>query len=41
VDKIKAGGGTVVFGPQDVPGGSQIVQALDPQGAYFALVGGA
>ena len=41
VEKIQAGGGTVVFGPQEVPGGSQIVQALDPQGAYFALVGGA
>ncbi len=39
IDRIKAGGGTVVFGPQDVPGGSVIVQAQDPQGAYFALVG--
>ncbi len=31
MDKIQAGGGTVLFGPQEVPGGSQIVQALDPQ----------
>ncbi|MBT9368687.1 VOC family protein [Rhizobium sp. CSW-27] len=41
IERIRAGGGTVVFGPQEVPGGSQIVQATDPQGAYFALVGGA
>ncbi|MCO5731901.1 VOC family protein [Rhizobium sp. SSA_523] len=37
-EKISKGGGTVVFGPQDVPGGSQIVQAMDPQGAFFAVV---
>jgi predicted enzyme related to lactoylglutathione lyase len=29
-------GGKVLNGPMDVPGG-QIVQAVDPQGAYFAL----
>lgn len=32
-------GGTVVNGPMEVPGGAWIVQATDPQGAYFALVG--
>jgi uncharacterized protein len=31
--------GKVMFGPQQVPGGSWIVQAADPQGAAFALLG--
>ena len=26
------------MGPHEVPGGSWIVQAMDPQGAAFALV---
>jgi predicted enzyme related to lactoylglutathione lyase len=30
-------GGKVLNGPMEVPGGSRIVQALDPQGAAFAL----
>ena len=30
-------GGTVINGPMDVPGGDQIVQLLDPQGAMFAV----
>ncbi len=38
VARIEAGGGRVLMGPQEVPGGSWIVQALDPQGAHFALV---
>ncbi len=38
-EKIKAGGGTVMTGPAEVPGGAWIVQALDPQGAMFAVVG--
>jgi predicted enzyme related to lactoylglutathione lyase len=38
IDRVNANGGTVVFGPQDVPGGSVIVQATDPQGAFFCLV---
>lgn len=38
-DKVKAGGGTVLNGPMEVPGGAWIIQALDPQGAMFALVG--
>ncbi|MBV9549569.1 MAG: VOC family protein [Alphaproteobacteria bacterium] len=37
-EKIKAGGGTVLMGPHEVPGGQHILQALDPQGALFALV---
>jgi predicted enzyme related to lactoylglutathione lyase len=30
-------GGTVVNGPMEVPGGDRILQAIDPQGAMFAL----
>lgn len=40
IERIKAGGGTVINGPMEVPGGSWIVQALDPQGVMFALVAG-
>jgi len=36
-DRVKAGGGTVVNGPMEVPGGAWIVQCTDPQGAFFAL----
>lgn len=32
-------GGQSLFGPSEVPGGMWIVQALDPQGALFAMVG--
>jgi uncharacterized protein len=38
VEVIKAGGGTVMMGPHEVPGGSWIVQGQDPQGGMFALV---
>jgi len=38
VEKVTRGGGQVIMGPQEVPGGSWIVNALDPQGAHFALV---
>jgi predicted enzyme related to lactoylglutathione lyase len=34
---VKAGGGAILMGPMQVPGGSWIVQCLDPQGAMFAL----
>ena len=34
---VKAGGGTVLMGPMDIPGGDSIAQCLDPQGAAFAL----
>jgi len=36
---IEAGGGTVMLGPQEVPGGDCIVIACDPQGAAFGVVG--
>ncbi|MEY2687905.1 MAG: hypothetical protein RL375_2103 [Pseudomonadota bacterium] len=38
VARIDAAGGRVIGGPMEVPGGSWIVNALDPQGAVFALV---
>ncbi|HRI18862.1 MAG TPA: VOC family protein [Burkholderiaceae bacterium] len=38
VGRIDAAGGKVVNGPMEVPGGSWIVNAVDPQGAMFALV---
>ena len=36
--RVKAASGQVVSGPMEVPGGSWIVQCLDPQGAMFAMV---
>lgn len=38
VERVAAGGGQIVNGPHPVPGGSWIVQGLDPQGALFSLV---
>lgn len=38
IGRVTAGGGTVTAGPSQVPGGSWIIQGLDPQGAAFALV---
>lgn len=37
--RVTEGGGTILNGPSEVPGGSWIIQARDPQGAMFALVG--
>jgi uncharacterized protein len=37
--RITAAGGKIIQGPHQVPGGTWIVQATDPQGAWFALVG--
>lgn len=37
VERIKKGGGKILNGPMEVPGGGRIVQAQDPQGGYFAL----
>ena len=36
--RVTAASGQVVSGPMEVPGGSWIVQCLDPQGAMFAMV---
>ncbi|MGO9391078.1 VOC family protein [Rhodoblastus sp.] len=38
VAKVEKGGGKVVNGPTEVPGGAWIVQAFDPQGVFFSLV---
>ena len=37
VERVKAGGGKILNGPMEVPGGDWIVNAMDPQGASFAL----
>ncbi len=37
--RVEAGGGTVLHGPHQVPGGIWILQCRDPQGGFFALVG--
>ncbi len=39
LERLKAGGAHVANGPMEVPGGSWVLQAIDPQGAMFALVG--
>ena len=38
VERVRAKGGQVVLEPMQVPGGSWIIQGVDPQGAFFALV---
>ncbi len=38
VQRIEEGGGKVIMGPHQVPTGSWIINATDPQGAMFALV---
>ena len=38
VERVKAKGGQILMDPHEVPGGSWIVQGVDPQGANFALV---
>ena len=37
--RVTAGGGQILEGPLEVPGGSWIVRCADPQGAVFALEG--
>lgn len=37
--RVTAGGGQILNGPMEVPGGVWIFQAMDPQGAIFAMVG--
>ena len=38
-DAARAGGGTILQGPIEIPGGEYSLTALDPQGAVFGLVG--
>jgi predicted enzyme related to lactoylglutathione lyase len=40
IERVKSGGGAVLNGPMQVPGGSWIIQGKDPQGAMFSLVSG-
>jgi predicted enzyme related to lactoylglutathione lyase len=40
IEAIRGGGGEILFGPAEVPGGGMIVQATDPQGAFFMLIEG-
>lgn len=37
VERVKEAGGQLLNGPMEVPGGDQIAQCMDPQGAAFAL----
>ncbi len=37
VNKVKAGGGSLINGPMEVPGGDWIAQFVDPHGAMFAV----
>ena len=37
VERVKTGGGKILNGPMEVPGGDRIVNCLDPQGAAFSL----
>ncbi len=37
VQRITANGGKILNGPMEVPGGDQVVNAMDPQGAAFSL----
>ena len=38
IERVKGAGGTVLHGPQQVPGGGWIALAKDPQGTHFSLV---
>jgi uncharacterized protein len=40
IEAIRSGGGEILFGPAEVPGGGMIVQATDPQGAFFMVIEG-
>jgi hypothetical protein len=39
VETVKASGGTLLMEPVEIPGGEYSLNALDPQGAAFGLVG--
>jgi predicted enzyme related to lactoylglutathione lyase len=39
VARATGAGARIMNGPMEVPGGAWVVQALDPQGAMFAMVG--
>lgn len=37
--QVKTSGGTILHGPQEIPGGEFALNAVDPQGAHVGLVG--
>ena len=37
---VRAGGGEILFGPTEVPGGGRIIQANDPDGVFFMVIEG-
>ena len=39
VEAVTAGGGQILFGPMEIPGGEFSLNGMDPQGAAFGLVG--
>jgi len=39
VGAVTSGGGSILNGPMEIPGGEYALNALDPQGASFGLVG--
>lgn len=36
---VKDNGGSIVYGPMEIPGGEFVFSAIDPQGAMFSLIG--
>jgi predicted enzyme related to lactoylglutathione lyase len=38
-ERVKAGGGQILEGPIEMPGGGRVARCMDPQGAMFALTG--
>jgi uncharacterized protein len=40
VEAVRSGGGEILFGPTEVPGGGRIIQATDPHGAFFMVIEG-
>ena len=38
IKRVKSGGGKILNGPMQVPGGGWIIQGQDPQGAMYSLV---
>lgn len=39
IAEITTRGGRIVYGPDEIPGGDFTVKGLDPQGAWFAIIG--
>jgi predicted enzyme related to lactoylglutathione lyase len=38
-EAVRTGGGQIIHGPNEIPGGEFALNAVDPQGAAFGLVG--